>query len=611
MKKFISITIFPIFLLLFSFSSADSFAQALSQGFNTTTFPPTGWTQTTGLWNYISQSGFCVGTGSAQANFYGVSSGTFDLTSPSFTATGPTDSLVFQDAYASYSGEDDQLQIMYSTNGGTTFTQLVLLHGGASGALVTAPPQTAIFSPTCTQWKYQRLVLPAGTNKLKFNGISAFGNDLYIDSIYVKNVILPPATPTLLTPANHRIDMPLSNDTLSWTPSSGATNYNLIISLDSLGTSVVYNDTTLTGTAYIFSGFSPLLNWWWKVRAKNTGGWSAFTVPWVFRTKGPATSPSLITPVNNATNQPIAFTHNWSRAVDQTFKPHALNLTMVPVGEQINSSAQKSPFLRQMSPEAITNYWYELYTDTTTAAVIKDSTLTDTTRAVAGLLNNTNYWWRVKAKNDVGWGPFSSYFKFTTVVAVPPAPTNIYPANNSTGIIPTTLIDWSTSAGATQYRLQVSTDSTFGTSIMDTIQTVDSIHTPTGRLANNIKYYWHVRAQNVGGNSAYGPTWNFTTSLTGVSSNGGEIPKVFKLYQAYPNPFNPATVIKFDLPQTGAVKMEIFNMLGQVVGTLVNGSYAAGSYSVTWDAANFSSGVYFYRINAGNYTDIHKMVLVK
>ena len=417
----------------------------------------------------------------------------------------------------------------------------------------------------------------------------------------------PPAVPTLLTPANHRIGMPLAGDTISWTPSAGATNYNLVLSLDSLGTQVVYNDTTLTGTSYIFSGFSPLLNWWWKVRAKNAVGWSSFTVPWVFRTKGAATVPTLITPANNATNQPVAFTSNWSKAIDQTYKPHGL--TVVPVGQ--GTTVQNKNIFEPMSPDAVTNYWYELYTDTTTTAIIKDSTLTDTTRAISGLLNNTNYWWRVKGKNDVGWGAFSGYFKFTTVVAVPPAPTNIFPANNSTGIDPMTLIDWSASAGATQYKIQLSNDSTFATVLVDTTVSVDSVRFVSGRLPNNTRIFWHVRAQNVGGNSSYSAVWNFTTSPVGIVVCPGAVPNVFKLYQAYPNPFNPTTTIRLDLPLSGAVKLEVFNMLGQVVATLINGNMEAGAYSVTWNAANFSSGVYFYRINAGKFTDIHKMVLIK
>ena len=115
----------------------------------------------------------------------------------------------------------------------------------------------------------------------------------------------------------------------------------------------------------------------------------------------------------------------------------------------------------------------------------------------------------------------------------------------------------------------------------------------------------------MGGNSAYSPVWNFTTSPVGIVVCGGGIPNIFKLYQAYPNPFNPTTTIKLDLPLSGAVKLEVFNMLGQALATLVNGNMDAGSYSITWNSANFSSGVYFYKINAGKFTDIHKMVFIK
>ncbi len=310
---------------------------------------------------------------------------------------------------------------------------------------------------------------------------------------------------------------------------------------------------------------------------------------------GPATVPVLLTPANNAVNQPVALSCFWRKAVDQTARPLPLHI-ISPEGEYY--------------PDAVSNYWFEIYADTAAAPIVRDSTLTDTTRALTGLTNNTNYWWRVKAKNNLGWGTFSAYFKFTTVVAIPAAPSNIYPANGSTGIIPSTLIDWSLVSGAATYKLQVSTDSTFATAQLDTTVSTDSVRIPVGRLLNNTRYYWHVRSQNAGGNSAYSPLWNFTTSLVSVV-NTGETPKVFRLYHAYPNPFNPAATIKFDIPVSSAVNIEIFNSIGQSVTTLVNSDMEAGSYSVIWDAAGSSSGVYFYRLTAGSYTEIHKMVLLK
>jgi len=94
-------------------------------------------------------------------------------------------------------------------------------------------------------------------------------------------------------------------------------------------------------------------------------------------------------------------------------------------------------------------------------------------------------------------------------------------------------------------------------------------------------------------------------------------PDVYALQNNYPNPFNPETTIKYQLPEAGEVTLEIYNMLGQVVNTLVNDYQTAGRYVIQWDATNnngqsLSSGVYFYRISAGEeFHSIKKMLLLK
>jgi Ni,Fe-hydrogenase III small subunit len=98
---------------------------------------------------------------------------------------------------------------------------------------------------------------------------------------------------------------------------------------------------------------------------------------------------------------------------------------------------------------------------------------------------------------------------------------------------------------------------------------------------------------------------------TGVSSNNNNIPGEYKLGQNYPNPFNPSTTISFSLPKAGDVKLVVFDMLGREVATLVNGFTGAGNHTVDFDASNFSSGVYLYRIQAGDFKDVKKMMLVK
>lgn len=100
--------------------------------------------------------------------------------------------------------------------------------------------------------------------------------------------------------------------------------------------------------------------------------------------------------------------------------------------------------------------------------------------------------------------------------------------------------------------------------------------------------------------------------FTGVNDNTNALPKSFAVMQNYPNPFNPATQIKFDLPVRTHVNLQVINILGQVVTTLVNDDRAAGSYTVSWNASNNASGVYFYRLTTtAGYSETKKMMLVK
>ncbi|MCE1190433.1 MAG: YCF48-related protein [Ignavibacteria bacterium] len=96
-----------------------------------------------------------------------------------------------------------------------------------------------------------------------------------------------------------------------------------------------------------------------------------------------------------------------------------------------------------------------------------------------------------------------------------------------------------------------------------------------------------------------------------VVSMVSKTPKSFELNQNYPNPFNPTTTINFAVPVKSQVTLSIYNQLGQKVATLVNGEMEAGFRSVTWNASNMASGVYFYELRAGNFTSVKKLVLMK
>lgn len=106
------------------------------------------------------------------------------------------------------------------------------------------------------------------------------------------------------------------------------------------------------------------------------------------------------------------------------------------------------------------------------------------------------------------------------------------------------------------------------------------------------------------------------SSSTGVNDNLSNMPVDYKLLQNFPNPFNPTTEISYHLPQNSYVKLEVFNILGQEVSMLVNSNQNAGKYSVTWNGRDKSgnampSGIYLYRIQAGNFVSVKKMMLLK
>jgi hypothetical protein len=90
-----------------------------------------------------------------------------------------------------------------------------------------------------------------------------------------------------------------------------------------------------------------------------------------------------------------------------------------------------------------------------------------------------------------------------------------------------------------------------------------------------------------------------------------EIPNYYSLDQNYPNPFNPSTSIKYSVPETRLVTLKVFDVLGREVATLVNETKNPGFHTVNFDASNLASGIYFYRIDAGSFSSIKRMVLVK
>jgi hypothetical protein len=101
--------------------------------------------------------------------------------------------------------------------------------------------------------------------------------------------------------------------------------------------------------------------------------------------------------------------------------------------------------------------------------------------------------------------------------------------------------------------------------------------------------------------------------VTGIGNNNNNtlLPSVYSLSQNYPNPFNPSTTINFALPKSGNVTLTVYDILGREVKMLVNDNLQAGYHKVVFNASSLASGIYFYRIQAGSFMDVKKLMLLK
>jgi hypothetical protein len=167
-------------------------------------------------------------------------------------------------------------------------------------------------------------------------------------------------------------------------------------------------------------------------------------------------------------------------------------------------------------------------------------------------------------------------------------------------------LNWSTASETDNDHFDIQRDGT-------TVGRIQSNNSATGasynwsesNLVNGREYVYSLIAVDVRGGAEVIGTINATPAASAATITE------YALHQNYPNPFNPETSISFDIVEAGTVTLKVFNPLGMTVATLVDGAMTSGRHSVTFDAANLPSGLYFYRLDAGDFSAVKKMVLMK
>jgi hypothetical protein len=112
-------------------------------------------------------------------------------------------------------------------------------------------------------------------------------------------------------------------------------------------------------------------------------------------------------------------------------------------------------------------------------------------------------------------------------------------------------------------------------------------------------------------NNFAGAAWVFARNEVGVEEQSVKIPQQFNLGQNHPNPFNPSTTIRYELPKSSEVRLSVYDILGREVSVLVNERRDAGVHEVKFDGSNLASGVYFYRLQTGDYVASKRMLVLK
>lgn len=400
--------------------------------------------------------------------------------------------------------------------------------------------------------------------------------------------------PELISPEDETTEVAKS-PLLSWHTVADADNYELVISETedfsstvTLGKSRDYDrkqfnisgeQQTTSGSDYHIAqrveDLDPETEYFWRVRAMSgdtPGEWSSAHS---FETRvADSGAPELASPLDQEEDVSIPVALEWADLKDAE-----------------NYEIQVSPTAEFDS----------------TLKVTKDMTSAEIGEFVA---DTTTYYWRTRAVRDgeaTGW---SEAWRFVTELRPPETP-EWNPEDGETDV-EELILKWDEAARAEMYNLQLAANEGFDELIIEEDQlTATKFEPDEGLLDPSKTYYWRVQAVNEAGNSEWSEPLSFSTSETVSAADPDERPDEYRLGANYPNPFNPVTAISYQIPEESEVRLEVYNMLGQRIETLVSEQQSAGRYEVSFDASNLSSGTYIYRIEAGKFVETKQMMLVK
>jgi hypothetical protein len=316
--------------------------------------------------------------------------------------------------------------------------------------------------------------------RVRATGDGLTGNWSAVFDFTTESEPAPVATPVLLTPSNASTNLPTEAVGLSWTAIESASGYDVQVALSSTFTILERESNDQPGNAYVATGLSPDLTYYWRVRARNGASLGNWTTPFSFTTSdgsGALVAPTLVSPADGTEQVGIEnATLAWN-AVDGA-KTYTI---------QVSTQADFSDVALQVAD------------------------LTQTGYTLPTLEPGTNYYWRVQASNGTVFSAWSVAWRFTTDSAGGlAAPTLLFPAHGATGTTRDVNLQWSSVAGAATYQVQVSTSAAFNVLLFDQSGLTQTAYT-VDNLAAGTTHHWRVRASDGVSTSAWSTVFDFTT----------------------------------------------------------------------------------------------------
>ncbi len=438
---------------------------------------------------------------------------------------------------------------------------------------------------------------------------------------------IPPATPLGVSPANRSAGYSV-HPLLSWNLTAGALTYRCQIAADSLFTTIVMEDSTITSTQFQAKGLTDTTRYWWRVRAKNTAGTSAFSGGWSFTTARTYLIPQqqLFTGVDvtKSLYDMIVSSYTPATVLDYSSAHEKLYGEIDKVADTIK--CVYSGFACYMTPGVAPN------TAASNGGINCEHSFPQSMGAGSGNGNsdmhhlypangtansarsnwpfaeipdaNVTMWFRLgESRSTKPPGDLTEYSKFGT--------TTYEPRDAHKGHVARAIFYFYTiyraecvAAGGDKFfegmkATLLKWHSQFPVDSSEYARTLKIAVYQSGKANPFILDTTLVRR-------LYAPA-----NVTDVASSGNVVPTAYVLEQNFPNPFNPSTMIRFSIPATQMVTLTVYDVLGRTVSTLLDGVTAKGSHSVSWNAATIPSGMYFYRLEAGHSLLTRKLVVQK